>query len=456
MKITQDEVVERQTVLHIELEEDDLDPYLDRGYRRVVQRVNIPGFRKGKAPRTIIESYLGRESILNEAVEFMVPDVTQRAISAQNLETAGHPKLELEDLNPVKVKATVALSPTVDLGPFRSIRVQEEKIETTEDDIQERLSQMRKEAATWEPVDQPVTLGNMVTMSVTGSIEDNEILNEKDAVYIAEEGGVLPFPGFSEKLKGAPIGSPIEFDLNITDDFPDASVAGKNIHFSLIVSDVKEQTLPELDDEFAKSVGDGFENLEAMRKSVESEINLQADEAQATKFQEAVLDELLKTGTIELPPLLIDHEIEHMVERRDRFAQSLNMSTDDYLKITGKTQEDIEGEMREQAVARFSRSYALAKLAETEGLEVPESEIDQRIKDLKDADDDKAGNPNNVNLDSEEAKASIKETLLMRKAIDRLTAIAKGEATDSVTRGAEPIRDEKNEQDGGKTDATES
>ena len=456
MKITQDEVVERQTVLHIELEEEDLGPYLDRGYRRVVQQVNIPGFRKGKAPRAILERYLGRESLLNEAVEFMLPDVTQRAVTEQNLETAGHPKLELEELDPVKVKATVALTPNVDLGAFRSIRVKEEKVKITEDDIGGRLDQMRKEAAAWEPVERPVNLGDMVTMNVVGSVDGQDVLNETDAVYIAEEGSVLPFPGFSEKLKGAPTGEPIEFDLGISDEYPDASVAGKDASFTVTVSDVKEQILPDLDDEFAKSVGDGYESLDAMRESVEAEMNSQAEDAQDTKFREAALDELLKVGTVELPPLLVDHEIEHMVDRRDRFAQSLNMSTDDYLKITGKTEEDIEGEMREQAVERFSRSYSLAKLAEAESLEVSADEIDERVKELKEAEDDRVGDLGDRGLDSEEARDSIRETLLLRKALDRLTEIAKGESASPGADRAEPASDDKVEDEGGETDATES
>ena len=443
-------------MLHIELEEEDLGPYLDRGYRRVVQQVNIPGFRKGKAPRTVLERYLGRESLLNEAVEFMLPDVTQRAVMEQNLETAGHPKLELEELDPVKVKATVALTPNVELGAFRSIRVTEEKVEVTEDDIVGRLEQMRKEAAAWEPVERPVNLGDMVTMNVVGSVEGQDVLNETDAVYIAEEGSVLPFPGFSEKLKGAPIGESIEFDLGISEDYPDASVAGQDAHFTITVSDAKEQALPDLDDEFAKGVGDGFETLDAMRESVEAEMTSQAEEAQDTKFRETALDELLKLGTVELPPLLIDHEIEHMVDRRDRFTQSLNMSTDDYLKITGKTEEDIEGEMREQAVERFSRSYALSKLAEVESLEVSADEIDERVTELKESEDDRVGALGDGGLDSEEARDSIRETLLLRKALDRLTEIAKGGSANPSTGGAEPASDEKGEDEGGETDATES
>ena len=124
-----------QTVLNIELEEDDLPPYLDRGYQRVVNRVSIPGFRKGKAPRAIVENFLGRESLIREALEFMVNDVTGKAISEQSLETAEPPDVVLLDLDPVVFKATVALKPNVDLGDYRAIRVPATPAEVTDEDV---------------------------------------------------------------------------------------------------------------------------------------------------------------------------------------------------------------------------------------------------------------------------------------------------------------------------------
>ena len=447
MKITQEEVVERQTVLHIELEDEDLDPYLDRGYKRVVQQVVVPGFRKGKAPRKILERYLGRESLLNEVLDFMLPDVTRQAIEAQELETAGQPNLEFLGLDPFSLKATVALTPQVELGEFKSIRVEEKPVEITEDDVQKRLDEMRKKAAPWEPVDRPVKLGDMVTMNVSGQVDGNEVLNEEDTVYVAEEDGVLPFPGFSKNLEGVVAGEPKAFDLLIPEDFADASVAGKQAHFHLSVSDVKEQAISELDDEFTKSVGDGFESMAALTESVQTELSKEAEEAQSAQFREESLEELIRVVDVELPPLLIDHEVEHMVARRDQFVDRLSITKEDYLRFTGKTEDEIQVEMRAEAVAKFTRSYAMLALAETEGLEVSEGEIDDKIKAIRDSQGQEADGLTLKELDSEEARSAIQETLLATKAVDRLTAIAKGGAEvegDSAPRGeTEPNEPEK-------------
>lgn len=427
VKITQDEVVERQTVLHIELEDEDLEPYLDRGYRRVVNSAMIPGFRKGKAPRLIMERYLGRESLLNEALDFMLPDVTQRAVKAQELETAGTPRVELVELEPVSLKATVAFPPLVDLGSYRDIRVEEEIVEVTEEDVQKNLDELLEKAASWEPVERSVSAGDMVTMAVEGAVEDRDIANQDDATYVVDKESGLPFPGFAEQLEGVEVGTPKEFHLVIPDDYVDTSLAGEEAHFSVSVSEVKEKRLPEVDDEFAKGVGDGYETLLELREGIEKDLKVEAEAAQKTQHREAALDALLKVTTLELPPLLVEHEVEHLVARRDEFVDRLNIRRDDYLRYTGKSEDQIQEEMRENAVEQLSRSWALAKLAESESLEVSAAEIDERIQAIVSEGGEQGERLKGADLDSEEVRSSISETLLVGRALDRLTAIARGD-----------------------------
>ena len=449
MEITQDEVVDRQTVLHIELEEEDLVPYLDQGYRRVVQHAMIPGFRKGKAPRAVVERYLGRPSLLNEVIDFMVPEVAQRAIAAQDLETAGTPDVELLALEPVTLVATVALAPDVDLGAYKDIRVVEVPFEVTEEDVQEGLHKLQKDAAPWEPVERPVKLGDMLTLSAVGTIEGRSILEETDAVYVAEEGSAIPFLGFSGHLEGAVVGVPTNFDLVISDEYPDAELVGKEAHFEVTVSEIKERNLPPLDDEFAKSLDDGDESLAALRESVERDLKDEARNAQQTQYREAALDELLKVATVELPPMLVDHEVEHMVSKRDRFVDRLSIRMDDYLRFTGKTEEQIQKEMREHAIERFSRSYALATLAEHEGLEVSDEEIDEKVQEIAASDTKEGEDLKSQGLDSEEVMGSIREMLLMERALDRLTDIAGADPQEPSGQGESSHEEKQDPEDGG-------
>ena len=458
MKITQEEVVDRQTVLRIELEDDDMGPYLDRGYRKVVQHTAVPGFRRGKAPRLIIERYLGRESLIQEALDFLLPDVTQRAIEAQDLETAGAPSVELLELDPVTVKATVALTPKIDLGSYGDIRVEETPVEITEEDKEQRLQELQKAAGTWEPVERPVEIGDMVTMDATGHVEESYVLDNKDAVYSVEEDNHLPFPGFAQNLIDMEVGTPREFLLDIPDDNTDARLAGKEAHCTVTISEIKERHLPELDDEFAKGLGEDYETLAELREAVASDLDEEAEKAQKFEYREAVLDRLVEGAVFELPPLLIDHAVQHMVERRDRFVDRLDIGMDEYLRYTGKSKDEIEQEMRESTLDRFRRSYALATLAESEGLQVSDEEVDERTDELKSSDGDGGEGESAIkpDLDSDEARSSIREMLLVAKAVDRLVSIAQGEAAESSAGEESPSEGNGDPEQGGATDDAES
>ena len=449
MKITQEEAVNRQTVLLIELDDGDLDPYLDRGYRKVVQRVNLPGFRKGKAPRSIVERYLGRESLIQESIEYMLPDVTRRAVEEQELETAGLPRLELEDLDPVTIKATVPLTPEVDLGDYKVIEVEEPVIEITDDDVDQKIEEMRNEASTWVPAERPVKLGDMVTMAVTGLVEDRTIIDQSDAIHIVDEGSVVPLPGFSEKLVDAKSDESVEFTLEIADDHPDTTVAGKEARFEVTVSEVKERELPELDDEFAKGVRDGYDSFDALREDVESSLKSEAENARQTQYREATIDALLGGASIELPPLLVEHEVEHMLDRRNEFVASLKMEMTDYLKITGKTEDETLEEMREHANDRLSRSWAISKLAELEELEVSQEEIDERVQSIADSSEDPSKFMENPNLKSDEVTDSLRQSILMEKAIDRLGELARKEKTDGAASSKRTVKKAEKEDEGG-------
>ena len=166
MIISQDEIQDRQTVLHIELEENDVDPFINRAYQRVVQKANIPGFRKGKAPRAVIEQFYGKDYLLNEIIETMLPEMTFQAIQEQELDAVGLPSIDLQEINPVKFNATIPLRPEIELNAYKDIRIEKQEIEITEESINERLEQLRLSIATWEPFESEIEEGNMITAQI--------------------------------------------------------------------------------------------------------------------------------------------------------------------------------------------------------------------------------------------------------------------------------------------------
>lgn len=429
MKITQEEIVDRQTVLHIELEDADLAPYLDRGYRRVVQRIMIPGFRKGKAPRQIVERYLGREGLLNEVLDFMLPDVTSRAISAQSLDAAGLPKMELLDLNPVTVKAVVPLTPEIDLGNYREIRVPVEPVTITEEDVQMQLQGLRERMAAWEPVERPLQMGDMVTMEIKATVEGRTVLADDDALYLAERESEYPVPGFGEQIEGMEKGQTREFTLKVPEGFRQASLAGKDAHFTVTIKEIKGKKLPDLDDEFAKSVGDDYDSLAALREDVEKHLREEAERQKKDEYREAVMKALLERASIKLPPVIIEHELEHIEADQEDVLGKARISRDDYLRYLGKTQEQQKEEMRQEAIERITRTFLLSKVAEAEGITVSDQELEERFKEVMGDDEGpRRGRRRSNSRDLEEERRYYRRLLLVEKTLERLLAIARGEA----------------------------
>ena len=442
MIITQGEVEERQTALHIELDDDDLEPYVERGFKKVVQQIRIPGFRPGKAPRRIVENAVGREGLLNEVIEFFVPDVIDKAIESQGIVSVGLPHVDKVDFDPVVVDAKVALDPILDLGDYSSIRVEEDSVEVTDEEIGTRLEDLRKQQGSWDPVERAVKFDDLITMNVAATIDEAEILNETDSQYIVDPDSQLPFPGFAPELEGLKADGSTEFTLTVPDDYADNDIAGKEVEFSVTVTEVKERVLPELDDEFAKTVGDEYETLDQLRAQLSEDIENEARRQNEQEYRETVIEELVLNADLEIAPLLIEHEIEHMEEHRDELVQRMGISLDDYYRFTGKTAEQIHEEMHEQAVERLSRSHAISAFIEKESLKIDDDELDERLKELAREGDEEGRKLTNKELRSERVKNSVRESLLVDKAVKSLVEIAKGPSIEAKVEEKEPAAEE--------------
>ena len=423
MKITQDEIVEQQIVLHIELDDNDIDPYLERAYRKVVQRVNVPGFRKGKAPRRIIEQFFGKETLINETLDSMLPELTGNAISESDLDAVSLPSLNLESIDPFQFSATIPLRPIVDLGTYKDIRLEKEEISLPEEVLNERIEQLRLSVATWEPIERPIEMGDMVSADINGRIAETDILTEKDAVYLINEELERPFPGFSEKLIGLDIDEPAEFDLEIPDDFSDSDIAGQTVIFKVAIKDIKHRVLPELDDDFAQSIGEEHKTLEDLREETEKSLREEAESESSRSYRESIIQELIDCSTVTLPPLLIEHETSRMMEEQERMVTQANMVFDDYIKSVGKTREDLNEEFEKVAKDQLVRSFVMSKLSEQESIEVSDDDTDDRTNELFANSEEETPDSSKTS----EMKEYIKNSMRVERTMERLESIAQGE-----------------------------
>ena len=429
MKVTQGEVQERQVALRIELDDDDLEPYVDRGYRQVVQRMRVPGFRPGKAPRKVVEGMVGREGLVSESLDFLVADVIAKAVESQEIDSVGFPQVDNVEFSPVAVDATVALNPVLDLGDYRSIRLEDDPVEVTNEDVDAELESIRKRHRSWEPVERPVSFDDLVTMTVTGTIDDVEVFSETDWEYVAQPDSPFPFPGFVDALEGLRADEPANFTLTLPDDYTDKEIAGKDVEVSLVLTDIKQSVLPDLDDEFARSVSDGddaYDTLDQLRAKLREDIEAHTARQNEQEYRELVIEELTVNADIEIAPILVEHEVERYQERRDEMMERLQITADDYYRFSGKTAEQVLDEMREEAVNKLNRSHAIAALIDAESIEVDDADLEKRLKQLAREGDESGQKLTNKQIRSARVRESVRQTLLVKKAVDMLLDIARG------------------------------
>lgn len=453
MKISKEEGSSLQVTLNIELESADIEPFLERSYKRIVGKVQVPGFRPGKAPRVIVQNYVGKEALVRESLDAILQESLDKAIKEENLEVFGEPDLELLEMDPLSFKAVVPQEPVVDLGDFRSIRMEPEPIDVTEEQVDKVIDQLRYDAAPWEPADRPVKFGDLTTLDVDGVIEGKVVADNKGVDFVPSQDSPMPFPGFSVYLEGMERGASKEFTLSVPEDNPDASIAGKECRFNVKILEIKEKVLPELDDEFAKGVGEGYESLVALRSGVQENVTAQMERTSRRAFEERILEEIIGGASVEVPDITTDREIDHLLEERLQAVQGRRADMEGYLRDAGKTQEELRDEIRPTAREHLTRFLVVRKLAQEEGIEVPSEEIDSEIENLTSMSGE-SGESMRQALASDSARSSIGNAILSRKVLERLAQIVTGDQQDeddyqevSVSADESPSSEEEGAQD---------
>ena len=442
MQVTRESDSATEVTLNISMDSEDEEPFLNRSYRRLAGRVRIPGFRPGKAPRSVVESHLGRATLLQEALEFMIPESLDQVLREHEIRAFAEPRLEVLDLEPVSFKAVVPLEPEVDLGEFRSIRVSAPPVEISDDDVSQVLENLRYESSPWEPAERPVAFGDLVTLNVLGSIGGDEIINEEATDFIPQLDNNLPVPGFSVYLEGMTEGQEKDFTLPVPEEDYQEDLAGKECHFRIEVLSVKEKRLPELDDEFAKGVRDGYETMEALTEHVRQQLSENAEATAQRELERNVLEEIKKVATIQASEIIYEREVESIREDQERRLSNNRINLETYLRFTGQTIEDWEGQFRPQAEDRLATFLIMRKLAEEEELEIADDEIDAEIDQLMENSAEETADSLRRMLNSDDSRESLRSSLLNRKVMERLVEIAKGDEDEGEGSGGEAASQE--------------
>ena len=457
VKVTSEHTDDSQVILSVEVEPERLEKSRDQAYRRIAGRVNIPGFRRGKAPRYLVERYVGPESLMEEALKSLIPDTYREALAETKVEPIDQPDIELVQTEPLIYKATVAVEPTVTLGDYASVRMKPEEVKVEPQDVDRLIEGLRHEHAEWrEPEEpRPVREGDRVTIDVQGHVDGKPLLGpgpHEGLEITVREGSFLP--GFHEVLVGMNVGETKAFTLPLPQAVgeeevsePPAEPATPEAVGEVTLRGIKEEHLPALDDEFAKSVG-AFATMAEVRARLEESLRSQLEAGARERLENAVIGAAVERSQVEPPPAMINREVEHSMENLQSRLESQGLNLAQFLRHLNQTEEAYRESLKPQARERVRTRLVLREIARAEGITVTPEEVDQEVEKLRTMLGDQDADLRN-RLGQQSARHSIEANLLERKTIDRLVQYALSEEPEAApVEGAAPADEEAEKAEG--------
>ena len=424
MKVSTKRLPDSQVLLEIEADEQQMERSLDKAFRRLAQRVEVPGFRKGKAPAGMLERHIGRARVVREALDILIPEAYNQAIEEQDVDAIDRPSIELVTDEPLAFKATVPVRPTVELGEYNSVRVKREPVSIDESEVDKALEELRHRYAVHEPAERPVQMGDIVRADVRGVIDGREVYKEDDAELRLREGATILLPGIAEGIIAAEKGTPKEIAVTVPEG--ERPLSGKSGTFTVTVKEVKEEQLPALNDDFAREVGEGFSSLDALRDRLRNDMRERLQAQAEEEYRNKAVGALVETAaTIEFPPVMVEREVERLIQDQ---ARHLGLEVEQYLANTRRTRDELNEELLPIATDRVRRSLALTRLAEQEEIKAENQEVDAEVDRLAGSAGEQADQLRKL-FGSPDGRAAIARSLVTRKTMDRLTEIATRDGT---------------------------
>jgi trigger factor len=355
-------------------------------------------------------------------------------VEEQELEPIDLPEVEVASTEPLVVKATVPVRPTVELGDYPQLRVPQEPVEVDPEKVEEAVKDLQRRYATLEPVQRPVQWGDVLRADIVGTVDGDKIVDQKDAEFQLREGVAVSLPGFAEKLIGVEKGVEAELAVDVAADHSDVRLAGKTCAYRVLVKEIKEENLPSLDDAFARQVGEGFPSLEALRERITSNLRQAEEEAARHRYHDRILNALLDGATVEYPPVLVEREVDRLLREQSGSNQRDPHALERYLQRMGRTEEELRLELRPAAIERVTRSLMLTEVAEVENIDVSDAEVDEEVEGMASGAGERAAEVRKL-FEGEDSRDAIRRSLLARKTLDRLVSIASanGGAADAAT-----------------------
>ena len=427
MKITTERLSHAQIALTVQPDEQQVEQALRKAAAKVAQRYTIPGFRKGKAPFAAVVRAYGKEALYEQVAEDMGDEVYRQALEETGLQPIGPGALEDVSFDPLVFRLVLSMPPEVDLGDYRSVRLERPAMEISDDDVEAELLKLQEEQAEWLPLaDEGATYGNLLTIAIQGAAGEEEIVNEEAFELILEQESEDFPPGFDQQFLGAKAGDQIAFDVTYPDDW-DSDFAGAQAHFEAQIISVKYRDLPELDDDFAPLVGD-YDTLDALKQNIREGLLEGLQDEADTEFANAMLAKLIEGAVaIEYPPVLVDNAVDRVMHEQEQSMRRSGLPLSEFLRLTGQTETDLRQIVRGRAEADLRTDLVLDTLVKLESLHATDEEIDQRVGQLL-ANASEEDQALMQFLESPSGRHALSHDIERSKAVKRMIAIGDGTA----------------------------
>lgn len=385
MSLQVEKMEKNMAKLTIEVSAEELDKAMQNAYLKARGKISIPGFRKGKAPRKMIEQMYGKGIFLEDAANALIPEHYSKALEECDLEIVSQPEIDVTQAEPGKAfifTAEVAVKPEITLGEYKGVEVPKSETEVTDEDIDAEIKkEQEKNSRTVTVEDRGAENGDITTIDFEGFVDGVAFEGGKGTDYPLTLGSGSFIPGFEDQLVGAKAGDHVEVNVTFPEEYQAAELAGKAAVFQCDVKKVETKELPELDDDFAQDVSE-FDTLAEYREDVKKNLTEKKEkEARAAKENTAV-DKAIENAEMEIPDAMLNTQVRQMMNDFASRMQSQGLTMEQYFQFTGMTAEKMQEEMKPQALKRIQTRLVLEKIAETENIEVSEDEVNEEISKM--------------------------------------------------------------------------
>lgn len=388
MSLQVEKLEKNMAKLTIEVSAEDLEKAMQAAYQKAKGRITLPGFRKGKAPRKMIEQMYGKGVFLEDAVNALIPEHYSKALAECELEIVSQPTIDITQAEPGKAlifTAEVATKPEVTLGDYKGVEVPKTEINVTDEDVDAEIKkEQEKNSRTINVEDRGAQLQDVVTIDFEGSVDGVPFDGGQATEYPLTLGSNTFIPGFEDQLVGAKVGDDVDVKVTFPEEYQAKELAGKEAIFKCAVKKIEAKELPELDDDFAKDVSE-FDTLAEYKEHVKTNlVERKENEAKRAK-EDAAVDKAIENAQMDIPEAMLQTQCRQMLDDFSRRMQSQGLSMDQYFQFTGMTAEKMMEDMKPQALKRIQTRLVLEKVAEVENIQPTEEEVNEEISKMAEA-----------------------------------------------------------------------